>query len=69
MRRCQKMPLPNEQAAFAVARKMGRKGKFVQPYFCLECKRWHTGTSKRLRSKRLDALFDQIAQELRGGEV
>ncbi|MGA1849454.1 hypothetical protein VH570_01285 [Sphingobium sp. HT1-2] len=43
---------------------MGDKGKFVQPYFCGQCKAWHTGTSKGLRRKRLDYLFDKIAQEL-----
>lgn len=49
-----------------IAREMAKDGKFVQPYFCAQCKAWHTGTSKGLRKKRLDFLFNKIAAELRG---
>ncbi len=67
MRHCRKRPLASENEAYRVAREMGKKGKFVHPYFCTQCKRWHTGTSKGLRRKRLDYLFEQIAKELHGG--
>jgi len=66
MRACRKKRLSSENQAHMIAREMAKDGKFVQPYFCAQCKAWHTGTSKGLRKKRLDFLFDKIAAELRG---
>lgn len=62
-RRCIKHRLPTENVAYQVAKSMAAQGKFVQPYLCDECKRWHVGTSAGLRRKRLDYLFDKIAAE------
>jgi len=64
MKPCRKNRLPSENVAYAVAKRMGKKGKFVKPYHCAACKAWHTGTNRGLRAKRIDNLFDRIAAEL-----
>ncbi len=42
-----KVRFDNEQYARSVARKMNRRGCYVEAYYCKYCNGWHVGRMKR----------------------
>lgn len=45
-------------AAFAAAKKMNKRGEFVNAYRCPICKRWHVG--KMRKDQRVAAAFHRL---------